>query len=74
MFRWPTAIPQYERGHLARLERLRLRAARHEGLHLCGTSYDGVSFSSAIASADRVAREVVGALGPVRAVAMGAAS
>jgi oxygen-dependent protoporphyrinogen oxidase len=74
VFRWPTAIPQYERGHLARLERLRLRAARHPGLHLCGTSYDGVSFASAIASADRVAGEVVAALGAGTPIAVGAAS
>jgi oxygen-dependent protoporphyrinogen oxidase len=63
VFRRPVAIPQYERGYLARLQRMRAVAARTPGLHLCGTSFDGVSFASAIASADRVSRRIVGDAG-----------
>lgn len=47
--RWPAALPQYDVGHLARVER-----ARHHlpgGLHLAGAAYDGVGVSPCIASA-----------------------
>ena len=57
-FRWPMAIAQYTRGHGARREQARAALAAHPGLALVGTSYDGVSFGSAIdagrAEADRV--------------------
>jgi oxygen-dependent protoporphyrinogen oxidase len=56
--RWPDSIAQYEIGHLERVAEARLLAARHAGLELCGSSYDGVSFGSAIrsgiAAADRI--------------------
>jgi len=48
--RWPAAIAQYEIGHLARVAEARRLAARHPGLELCGTSYDGVSFTNAVRS------------------------
>jgi oxygen-dependent protoporphyrinogen oxidase len=49
----PDAIAQYTVGHLARVARARERAAVHDGLELCGSSYDGISFGSAIQSAER---------------------
>ena len=56
--RWPDAIAQYELGHRERVAAARRLAARHPGLELCGSSYDGISFGRAIASglaaADRV--------------------
>jgi oxygen-dependent protoporphyrinogen oxidase len=56
--RWPDSIAQYEIGHLERIAEARRLAARHPGLELCGSSYDGVSFGSAIrsgiAAADRI--------------------
>ena len=52
---FPEAIAQYELGHASRLERVRSMAAAHPGLVLCGTSYDGISFSSAVASAVQAA-------------------
>lgn len=57
-FRWPSAIAQYTVGHLDRVARIRACVARHPGLHLCGASYDGVSFNHAIASGRRLAREL----------------
>jgi oxygen-dependent protoporphyrinogen oxidase len=57
-FRWPGAIAQYTRGHGARLDQARAALAAHPGIALVGSSYDGVSFGSAIdagrAEADRV--------------------
>ena len=56
--RWPDSIAQYEIGHLERVAEARRLAARHPGLELCGSSYDGVSFGSSIrsgiAAADRI--------------------
>lgn len=57
-FRWPSAIAQYTVGHLDRVARVRACAARHPGLHLCGASFDGVSFNHAIASGRRLARDL----------------
>jgi oxygen-dependent protoporphyrinogen oxidase len=54
--RWPHAIAQYTVGHGARVERLRQRVAVQAGLHLCGTSYDGVSFNHAVKSGRMMAR------------------
>lgn len=56
--RWPSAIAQYTVGHDARMATIRSRLAAHPGLHLCGTSFDGVSFNDAITSARRAARQV----------------
>lgn len=53
VFRWPEAIAQYTRGHIERVRRCRELAARHPGLDLLGTAYDGISFSSAITAARR---------------------
>ena len=54
-------IPQYERGHLARMARIDARVAEHPGLHLAGNSYRGVSMNACIADADRIADGVLAA-------------
>lgn len=56
--RWPQAIAQYTVGHEARMIELRERASSHDGLHLCGTSYDGVSFNHAVKSGRATARRL----------------
>jgi oxygen-dependent protoporphyrinogen oxidase len=68
VWRWPRAITQYTGGHLERVARVRTCASRHPGLELCGTSYDGVSFTSAIVSAERAVGRLLGsaALAPRR--------
>lgn len=72
-FRWPAAIAQYTLGHHDRRAAIATHAARHPGLHVCGTSYDGVSFNHAIASGHRVARSVADALHAVPAMAVASA-
>jgi oxygen-dependent protoporphyrinogen oxidase len=57
--RWERGIPQYERGHQARLEAIASRLARHPGLHLTGNGYRGVALNSCVTEADRVARGVL---------------
>jgi oxygen-dependent protoporphyrinogen oxidase len=59
---WPQAIAQYTLGHRQRCASVQAMAARHPGLWLCGTSYDGVAFNDAVKSgcqtAQRVAEQV----------------
>jgi oxygen-dependent protoporphyrinogen oxidase len=62
VFRWPQAIAQYTIGHQARLERVRGLAAALPGLHLCGTSFDGVSFNHAVKSGRVMARALAATL------------
>ena len=57
--RWPAAIAQYELGHLERVGAARALAARHPGLELCGSAYDGVAFGRSIASADAAAERML---------------
>ena len=63
-------IPQYERGHLARLERIDAHVAAYPGLHLAGNSYRGVSMNSCIAEADRMADTVLAITPPRLPVAV----
>jgi oxygen-dependent protoporphyrinogen oxidase len=57
--RWPRAIAQYEVGHLARVAEVRARIAHHPGLELCGSSFGGMSFVSAVASGAEAGREIL---------------
>jgi oxygen-dependent protoporphyrinogen oxidase len=50
---WPQAIAQYTVGHLERRAAIASHVERHPGLAVCGTAYDGVSFTDAIASGVR---------------------
>lgn len=56
---FPDAIAQYTLGHSARIAHARGRAARLPGLELSGTSYDGVSFNSAVHSGALLAARVL---------------
>ena len=58
--RWPQAIPQYEVGHMARLERLDALAARHPGLILAGNSHRGVALNDCTEQAEWIAMRVAG--------------
>jgi oxygen-dependent protoporphyrinogen oxidase len=58
-FSWPRSIAQYTLGHLDRLGHLRGLLARHPGLEICGTSYEGVAFGSAIESGRRLADRIL---------------
>jgi oxygen-dependent protoporphyrinogen oxidase len=69
VFRWPTAIAQYTIGHQTRRARVETGIGRHDGLSVCGSSYDGVSFNDAVKSGRiagqrvmaRLSREMAGA-------------
>jgi oxygen-dependent protoporphyrinogen oxidase len=49
--RWARAIPQYERGHGARIEALARAEARHPGLRFVGNYRGGISVGDVVASA-----------------------
>jgi protoporphyrinogen/coproporphyrinogen III oxidase len=48
IIRWERAIPQYNVGHLARLERLEQRMAALEGVHLAGNAYRGIGVNDCV--------------------------
>jgi len=56
--RWHHAVPQYERGHGAKLERLETLLQGHPGVHLAGNFVGGVSVNDCIGSAVRLAESV----------------
>jgi oxygen-dependent protoporphyrinogen oxidase len=49
--RWERAIPQYERGHAARIAALAAAEARWPGLHFLGNYRGGISVGDVVASA-----------------------
>jgi protoporphyrinogen/coproporphyrinogen III oxidase len=55
-------IPQYTRGHVARLQRIAGLLKAHPGLFLAGNAYRGVSINSCIAEAGPIADEVLAAV------------
>lgn len=59
IIRHPRGIPQYVKGHLARLRRIDALLQAHAGLYLAGQSYRGGSITACIADADRVAASVL---------------
>ena len=57
--RWPDALPQYDVGHLARVDRIRVGLAEAgAGLHLGGASLDGVGIAARAREAMRLAGAV----------------
>ena len=60
--RWPRSLPQYEVGHLERIERLEAIVAQIPGLHLLGNSYRGVGIPDLIRNARATARAIAATL------------
>jgi oxygen-dependent protoporphyrinogen oxidase len=65
--RWDDALPQYDVGHLERVDRLRhaLRASGLRGLHVAGAALDGVGLAARAREAEALAREIRGAHGRI---------
>lgn len=59
VYRWSRGIPQYEIGHLERVERAEAAARESGGLFLAGNSVSGVSFNHCILRAESLADEVL---------------
>jgi protoporphyrinogen/coproporphyrinogen III oxidase len=58
VFRWLEAIPQYEQGHHARLQRIEADLELHPNLHLAGNAYRGVAVPDVVRDALEVAGQV----------------
>ncbi|MGA9525391.1 MAG: protoporphyrinogen oxidase [Myxococcaceae bacterium] len=58
IIRWDRAIPQYNVGHLARLERIDRRLADVPGLSLAGNAYRGVGMNDCIRNAVQLAERL----------------
>ena len=56
--RWERGIPQYNVGHLTRLDRILRRAAALPGLHLAGNSFRGVGMNDCIRTAAELTEEL----------------
>lgn len=57
--RWPDSLPQYDVGHLARVDRLRAALRRDApSLHIGGASLDGVGLAARARDAERLAHEI----------------
>jgi oxygen-dependent protoporphyrinogen oxidase len=60
--RHPRAMPQYNLGHLERVEAIRRRLARYPRLFLTGIAFDGVGIPDCIHAAENTAQQVLDAL------------
>ena len=59
VFRHKSAIPQYEMGHLSRIQALDAALGEWPGLYLAGNAYRGVAVNDCTREADRLATQVV---------------
>jgi oxygen-dependent protoporphyrinogen oxidase len=62
IFRWPSAIPQYEVGHAARLRAIGAKLEQHPGLFLAGNIFSGIGISDCIRSGQAAAVRALEAL------------
>ncbi|HEY0306566.1 MAG TPA: protoporphyrinogen oxidase [Acidobacteriaceae bacterium] len=58
VYRWCKGNPQYDVGHLDRVEEIDGMAAKHPGLHLAGAAFRGAGIPDCIQSALKVATEI----------------
>jgi oxygen-dependent protoporphyrinogen oxidase len=62
IFKWRKSMPQYEIGHIARLNKIAERVASLPGLALAGNAYSGVGIPDCIRSGEAAADSLFDAL------------
>ncbi|MHC4947016.1 MAG: protoporphyrinogen oxidase [Planctomycetota bacterium] len=65
--RWPSAIPQYHRGHAERVQRVQEIVDGLDGLHLVGNYLTGVSINDCVRDGTALARAIIDETGPAAA-------
>lgn len=55
---FPSAMPQYETGHLEKVRRIKEEARQHSGLYLTGNAYEGVGIPDCIHHAEQTAEQI----------------
>jgi len=65
VFIWEKAMPQYNMGHLARLQRITAALRDLPGLALAGNGYQGIGIPDCIHSGEQAARQVAAAINEV---------
>jgi len=58
VIRWERSMPQYEVGHVGRVQRIRAAMAIAPGLIVCGSALDGVGIADCVRQAGEAAAEV----------------
>lgn len=59
VYRWQKANPQYDVGHLERVARMKELCARHPGLALTGSAYDGVGIPDCVHQGQQAAQRII---------------
>jgi len=59
LHRWPQAMPQYVVGHQERIASIQTLVARHPGLYLVGSAYEGIGISDCIRQGQSVADNIL---------------
>ncbi|HJN01560.1 MAG TPA: protoporphyrinogen oxidase [Nitrospinota bacterium] len=59
IYRWEKAMPQYVVGHIDRIKKIEELSAKHPGLYLTGSAYNGIGISDCITTSHKVAEEAV---------------
>lgn len=59
VYRWPAGMPQYNLGHLERIDQLKQRLQRHPGFFMAGALFDGVGIPNCIASGEAAAEAIL---------------
>ena len=57
--RWPDALPQYVKGHLARIGRIERALDEQASLGLCGAAYTGIGIPACIDNAEAAAARIL---------------
>jgi len=59
VFRWRRSNPQYDVGHLERVQSIYAHAAEHPGLFVTGSAYEGVGIPDCVHHAQQTAEKVL---------------
>jgi oxygen-dependent protoporphyrinogen oxidase len=68
IFRWPKANPQYDVGHIERVNDIHAACAAHPGLFLTGSAYEGVGVPDCVHQGQKAAQKALSYLVQARMV------